>query len=338
MPGLWPCDWGDPQPIWGRINKEVNPLLSAQMVRYPAVPPIQRAVVKPMVSKNEFDPGGMRTEAALDQVNKYCSIPDDEKCDGNYDLPEFLKDPKFGIANDDEVVVSSGGYVSDETRAFLDLLENVEKDLVKQIKFMKESGCGVGTDGAPKATIINFLESFCRVGDIVRNKFDNMFPASNDEKVNILKGVIKDREDLTNRWLHKYKGVDCADEEMIGDGQEMLDIFFSLHGSFSMILKLFREIIENRCPDDIAEIVQQNSNVKDYKFIDTSSTKLLLIKIPEKLFLKSGYKSIEKLMAELEKKGVVVAAVPESLNLYEIKDEDLKKLDLSKVSKARKST
>ena len=66
------------------------------------------------------------------------------------------------------------------------------------------------------------------------------------------------------------------------------------------------------------------------------SLKLLTVsselKIPEKLFKHSGYKSVEPMMERLEQMGVIVAAVPESINLYEISESDLNNIELIKVS------
>lgn len=71
------------------------------------------------------------------------------------------------------------------------------------------------------------------------------------------------------------------------------------------------------------------------KYIDISSAKILLVQIPEKLYLKEGYKSLEQMMKTLKQSGVIVVAVPESVNLVNIKEEDLKKLDLFRINRIK---
>ena len=68
------------------------------------------------------------------------------------------------------------------------------------------------------------------------------------------------------------------------------------------------------------------------RFMDISNAKLLLVQIPEDLYLRDGYNSVMEMMETMKQNGVVVVAIPETCNLMTITEEDLMKMDLLKVN------
>ncbi|MEK0337727.1 MAG: hypothetical protein QQN41_09880 [Nitrosopumilus sp.] len=77
--------------------------------------------------------------------------------------------------------------------------------------------------------------------------------------------------------------------------------------------------------------VDQNPFIS-LKSIDITKAKIILVQIPEKLYLKEGYKSLDKLMKAMKTHGITIVAVPETLNLVDITEKDLEELDLVKIS------
>lgn len=306
--------------------------------------PVPRVAVKQTSLKtSEQLDNGLKARDILQEERRLLSIPKEELCEEDYELPDFLKDPKYGIMVEDKTVVANETEATEptiddwseeeRTQFFFNALVTAAKDIKEQVEDIKKAGLCDG-NGAAKQDILRFLQTFSNLGSIVIIEFHRTFGnESNDERINQLKKLIYDRESLTNSLIEKYQSINCKDTEVVCRGQELLNIFVSLGEYFSGVNDLFAKIMEDCGPKDVAEVLKNNRDISGFKYINTSSTKVLLIRIPEKLYLKSGYKSIEGLIKTMEQKGVVVAAVPASLNLYEIKGEDLAKLDLNRISK-----
>jgi len=211
----------------------------------------------------------------------------------------------------------------------------------KTIKITKVPDCG--TKGGSKGGFADYdfrdevrqrmPESEMCIGE--KNDFsdiDQMLSEMNDSSCDAATGNILNTIGFVNKSLDD--NIRALEES--GDGgsvnkEEILKIF-KLFINYSHTLESH---IKGMVPANCMNVMFDEESV-GMKYMDISDAKILLVQIPEKLYLKEGYKSLERMMATLQKSGVVVVAVPETVNLINITEEDLSKLDLVKINDIRK--
>jgi len=76
------------------------------------------------------------------------------------------------------------------------------------------------------------------------------------------------------------------------------------------------------------------------KFMNVSQSKILLIQIPEEIYngKDDGYRYLADMINTLQESGIVVISVPNNINIVNITEDDLKKVDLFRIAKLKEKT
>lgn len=276
MAGLFPCDWNDPVPLKGRKNKEGGDLFDlcsdaamresrGEASKVPEGKVDGEEVVMREDGLIEFDPGGLRTQKALEECGllryladtssnydggvssisgdgvKKGGIPEDEKCEGEFDLPEFLKDPRFGISQGDTVEKVSAD-IDESDWEFLILL----KSIVYNFNLILDTLEGRDiesemVDVSSKIIMTGFLKNtFTVIGDI-KDRVNVLFKDNGSYGVKRIRDILCRREAIVFNDLNRF--MDYSNDSVI-NREEVLGIFVSIRDDFKEISDLVRSVLE----------------------------------------------------------------------------------------------
>ena len=176
-------------------------------------------------------------------------------------------------------------------------------------------------------------EEMCSGENIDTSEVDKMLSELNNDSSDIkarqvmkMMTVINGNLDKNIKILQNSSTVD-GDTVSKKDLLELLQVF----ADYSHTLENY---FHNMVPADCVNMIVDEQSV-GMKYVNISNAKILLVQIPEKLYLRDGYRSLEQMMETLKESGIIVVAVPESVNLVNITEKDLKKLDLFKINEIK---
>lgn len=354
---IWPCFWSQPKRIWGK-KTDLNAILEKRLKQVRSPIPDYCAGSIPWIM-GDYDTYPFNVEAKQKAAKlqaerennikqqspkKKRSIPmqldlqhntmqdwtqekiANNNTDDSLSSPDAWKDEQ----NDKSVVIQDGTITDIATQMQMEI-RKTNRILKEEIDNLVANHDTLGQEEVCKSMITECLNNVATFLHAFSVAVERVFAHEmNDIRVVQLQTAIQQHKIIIDNTLNKYAKL--GNNDTACDGNGLLDIYRSLYGFNLRIDGLFTDIVKHGCPDYIADVLKSNGHVTDYKFVDKSNAKMLLVKIPEKLFKHSGYKSVEPMMERLEQMGVIVAAVPESINLYEVSEKDLNSMELMKVS------
>ena len=209
----------------------------------------------------------------------------------------------------------------------------VNSEPLESVKFTPPNKSFVDYDLREEAKKFMPADERCISKDINNSNVDEMLAGMNNDSSEVktrqmmkMMTVINENLDKNIKTLQNSPTVD-GDKVSKKDLLKLLKVF----ANYSHALE---DYFNKMSPANCVKMVIDEQSV-GMKYLDISEAKILLIQIPEKLYLRDGYRSLEQMMETLRESGIIVVAVPESVNLVNITEKDLKKLDLFKINKIK---